>query len=90
MHLDEYLFKNKITKVNFAKMLGMSYTGFHKLVKGNMDMSISIGKRIEILTKGQVTFDDLYEKMMEYQKLNNKKQNKDQPKSKNVKGEASK
>jgi len=61
MKLSEYLKKNKITQVAFAKRVGTSGPHINRISKG-MTPSITLMKRIEKATNRKVKIEDLINK----------------------------
>jgi DNA-binding XRE family transcriptional regulator len=59
MHLQQYLFKKKIHLGDFAKSIGVSRKTLYMIVNGKTDPRLSIVRKIEELTHGQVTAKDI-------------------------------
>ena len=55
MKLKNYLLKNEISQVEFAKRLGLSRSTFHRYMTGTRTMPLTVAVKIEKLTKGKVT-----------------------------------
>ena len=55
MDLDEYLFRNRISQTDFAKELGVTRNHFGEIVRGRRTPSVKLAKKIEKLTKGEVS-----------------------------------
>ncbi len=53
--LKEYLRKNEISQVDFAKKLKLSKSTFHRYMTGTRKMPLEVAVKIEKLTKGKVT-----------------------------------
>lgn len=60
MKLNEYLQKNKLTQVEFAKIIGVTKPVISRIVNRKKNVSIQVIKRIEEATKGEVQFSDIY------------------------------
>lgn len=66
MKLDEYLFRTKTTKTDFAQQLGISRGHLQNILSGTKNPSVKLAKKIEELTVGKVSkeevlFPDEYE-----------------------------
>jgi transcriptional regulator with XRE-family HTH domain len=59
MELREYLFKHRKTQVEMAKQLGVSVNHFSQLVRHKRHPSIALAIKIEELTEGEVTKEEL-------------------------------
>ena len=59
MHLHEYLYKNKIKHEDFARQIGVSRSTLHRIMTGEMDPRLSIVKKIEKATNGEVSAQDI-------------------------------
>lgn len=55
MDLDEYLFRKKISQIEFANELGISRNHLGEILRGRRSPSVKLAKKIEELTKGEVT-----------------------------------
>ena len=55
MDLDEYLFRKRISQTDFATDLGTSRTHLGEVLRGRRTPSVKLAKKIEELTKGEVT-----------------------------------
>lgn len=55
MKLKNYLLKEKIPQVDFAKKLNLSKSTFHRYMTGTRKMPLYVAVKIERLTKGKVT-----------------------------------
>lgn len=55
MNFREYLFKKRITQVDFAKRLGISRGHLSQILHGTKHPSRKLAKKIEEETKGKVT-----------------------------------
>ena len=55
MNLREYLFKKRITQVDFAKRLGISRGHLGQILHGTKHPSRKLAKKIEEETEGKVT-----------------------------------
>lgn len=55
MDLDEYLFRKKISQTDFALKLGVSRNHLGEIIRGRRTPSVKLAKKIEELTKGEVT-----------------------------------
>ena len=63
MDLPEYLFKNKISVIKFAKILGTERTYVHRWMSGDRIPSKNMLQKISNATEGQITrFDQLLDK----------------------------
>lgn len=59
MKLDEYLFRTKTTKKDFAEKIGISRGYLQHLLSGIKGPSIKLAKQIEEATGGKVTKEEL-------------------------------
>ncbi len=59
MRLDLWLFLNKTTKKDFAKEIGISRGHLQEIVSGKRRPSIKLAKKIEELTEGKVTKEEM-------------------------------
>ena len=59
MNLKDYLYKNKITQVDFAKKLGISLPMLWAILSGSRNPSYEILKKIHMLTKKTVAIDEI-------------------------------
>lgn len=59
MDLDYWLFKNKITKTDFAKTLGISRGHLQGVISGKLSPSVKLAKKIEEATEGKVSKEKL-------------------------------
>jgi len=59
MKLDLWLFMNKITKKNFAETLKVSRGHLQEIVSGKRKPSVKLAKKIEELTEGNVTKEEM-------------------------------
>jgi transcriptional regulator with XRE-family HTH domain len=59
MRLKDYLKKNKITQANFASLIGISQGYLSLIVRGLNNPSFKLALKIEKITLGQVTTEDL-------------------------------
>ena len=59
MFLKMYLLQNKISIRDFAKKVGVTPAAISNYVAFNRTPRLHIAKRIEIVTQGQVTIEDL-------------------------------
>lgn len=55
MNFREYLFKKRISQVEFAKKLGVSRGHLNQILHGNKHPSRKLAKKIEEETEGKVT-----------------------------------
>ena len=55
MDLDEYLFRQKISQIDFANELGISQNHLGEILRGRRSSSVKPAKKIEESTKGEVT-----------------------------------
>lgn len=55
MDLREYLFRKRITQVDFAKKLGVSRSHLSQIIAGTKHPSRKLAKKIEEETNGHVT-----------------------------------
>lgn len=60
MKLAEYLKKYNLTHEKFADMIGVTRPLVTRLVNKRTNPSSQVVKRIELVTKGEVLFSDLY------------------------------
>jgi len=60
MKLKEYLKMKGLTEYDFADILGITQPHVNYIVNGKKNASAGLAKRIEDVTNGQVTFNDLY------------------------------
>jgi transcriptional regulator with XRE-family HTH domain len=65
MDLDEYLFRKRIFQTDFAKELGISRNHLGEMLRGRRSPSIKLAKRIEELTRGEVTKEAMFPKSRE-------------------------
>lgn len=59
MNLDEYLFRHKISKTEFAKLIGVSRTYIHDIIARRRTPRPPLAKKIEEATRGKVTRNEL-------------------------------
>lgn len=59
MHLQQYLFKKKINQEDFARSLGVTRKTLYLILNGKMDPRLSTVRKIEKLTDGEVTANDI-------------------------------
>jgi DNA-binding transcriptional regulator YdaS (Cro superfamily) len=59
MEIEEYLFRNKITKTDFAKRIGVSRPHFHQMLSGKKRITAETAFKIEKETQGAVTKEEL-------------------------------
>jgi len=59
MKLDEYLFRKKISKKDFADQLGISRGHLQHILSGSKNPSIKLARQIEEITKGKVTKEEI-------------------------------
>lgn len=59
MKVEEYLFRNKITKTEFAKNIGVSRSHFHQMLAGTKRITAETAFKIEKETGGAVTKEEL-------------------------------
>lgn len=59
MKLDEYLFRMKTTKKDFAEKVGISRGYLQHLLSGIKSPSVKLAKKIEEATGGKVTKEEL-------------------------------
>ena len=59
MKLDEYLFRMKTTKKDFAEKVGISRGYLQHLLSGIKSPSVKLAKQIEEATGGKVTKEEL-------------------------------
>jgi transcriptional regulator with XRE-family HTH domain len=55
MDLDEYLFRKNISQTDFAEQLDISRNHLGEILRGRRSPSVKLAKKIEELTKGEVT-----------------------------------
>lgn len=60
MRLDEYLFRKKNSKTEFAKQIGISRTHLSLIASGKRKPSPALAKKIIEETKGHVTLSELF------------------------------
>lgn len=66
MDIREYIFKNRITQKDFAKILGISAKTLWTIVHG-ADVKMSLARKIVRITKGQVTYEEIAKEIPEDQ-----------------------
>jgi len=85
MELRDYLYKNRITQVDFAREMKISYKTLWGIINKESDMKLSLALRIEKATKEEVTCKellpesfllDLMDKNFDSKKTSDKKNNK--------------
>lgn len=59
MNLDEYLWRNKISRVDFAKELEISRSHLQQILAGSRNASIKLARKIEEITGGKVTKEEV-------------------------------
>ena len=59
LKLDEYLFKTKMTKKDFAEKLGISRGHLQHILSGTKNPSVKLAKQIEEATGGKVSKEEL-------------------------------
>lgn len=59
MKLQDYLKKNKINQRAFAKLVGVTQPHIQGIAKNTRNPSIYLAKKIEMITKGQVSVIEL-------------------------------
>lgn len=69
MDLRKYIRDRGITKNEFARRVGCSFTTIHNILRG-YDIKLSLAERIEKVSEGQVHPQDLYPKIKR-DKVNN-------------------
>ena len=62
MRLKEYLDKENLTIRAFASIVGISGCYVHNLLSGRKNPSLPLAKRINIVTKGKVSIEELLSK----------------------------
>lgn len=62
MDLDEYLWRNKITRKDFAKKIGMTPHSLSSIVAGKVSAKLYTAINIVEATKGEVSYKDLLRK----------------------------
>ena len=60
MKLKKYLKENGLSEKDFAEILGVTQAHINYLVHGKKNPSAPLTKRIEEVTNGEVTFNDLF------------------------------
>lgn len=55
MKLDEYLFRNKLSRTDFAEQLGISRGHLQHILNGSRRPSVPLAKKIQEITEGKVT-----------------------------------
>jgi transcriptional regulator with XRE-family HTH domain len=60
MHLKEYLGFRKINMREFSRRAQVSPSHIHNICSGKKNPSLPLAKRIQQLTDGKVTLDDLF------------------------------
>lgn len=55
MDLDEYLWRNKISRTDFAAKVEISRSHLQQILSRKRNPSINLAKKIEEITKGKVT-----------------------------------
>ena len=59
MWIDEWIFKEGITKAEFARRVGISRVYLTSIISGRKRGSPDVAKRIRDMTNGEVTFEDI-------------------------------
>lgn len=59
MNLKDYLYIKKITQADFAWTIGINPLTLQRIMKGQVDIKLSIALKIQKETNGNVTCDDL-------------------------------
>lgn len=59
MNLREYLFRKKIKHEDFAKQIEVSRKTLYSIMNGRMDPRLSVVRRIEKMTHGEVLAQDI-------------------------------
>lgn len=59
MDLETYLFKNRMTRIAFAKKIGVNPGYISHVIHGRYYFSKKLSSYIEEVTKGEVTFEEL-------------------------------
>lgn len=59
MQLAEYLFRHRIKQTEFAKRVGVSRVHLGEILRGRRRPSISLARRIEHSTSGEVSKEEL-------------------------------
>jgi len=59
VNLDEYLFKTKTSKKDFAEKLGISRGHLQHILSGIKNPSVKLAKKIEELTEGKVSKEEV-------------------------------
>ncbi len=59
MDLDEYLWRSKTSRVDFAKLLGISRSHLQQIISGKRNASIKLAKKFEEITKGKVSKEEM-------------------------------
>lgn len=59
MKLDEYLFRNKMSKTQFAKNLGVTRTYIHDIIAKRRTPRPKLARKIEEVAEGQVKKEQL-------------------------------
>jgi DNA-binding transcriptional regulator YdaS (Cro superfamily) len=62
MTLREYLFRNNMTAAEMARQLGIHANYFRMINRGSVRPGYELSLRIEIMTGGQVTINELRKK----------------------------
>lgn len=76
MNLKEYLFKENIKYNAFAEELNISYRTLWGIIHYNHDMKLSLALKIQKLTNGHVTTEDLYDIDLDEKKPKSKQKKK--------------
>ena len=61
MRLSDYLKVKKLSRLKFSKILGISPIHMSNICNGKRNPSSKLMRKIEELTKGQVTMQELYD-----------------------------
>ena len=59
MKLDEWLFRNRMKQIDFARLIEISRVHLGEIVRNKRIPSVKIAKKIEQATEGKVTKEEL-------------------------------
>jgi DNA-binding transcriptional regulator YdaS (Cro superfamily) len=65
MRLEDYLFKKRLTKTEFARKIGYGPQQFSKAINGHVKLTVMLVRAIEQFTDGMVSYEDLLESIEE-------------------------
>ena len=59
MGLDEYLWRNKISRTDFALLIGISRSYLQQILSRKRNPSVKLAKKIEEVTEGKVSKEEM-------------------------------